>query len=153
MSAPPSSSKSKKSFEIKDKAGIVFTLSKFSSFQADQSGILNKALNVLTNNNINLTRIESKPSKYYREERAHDFYIDFKGTLQDENVAKMISELSKMSKHLTVTGTPEVPWFPTHISDLDKIGKTILREGEGIEAVDHPSFNDKAYKERRDFLT
>ena len=44
----------------------------------------------------------------------------------------MISDLSKMSKHLTVTGTPEVPWFPTHFSDLEKIGKKTLCEGEGI---------------------
>jgi hypothetical protein len=44
----------------------------------------------------------------------------------------MISELSRMSKHLTVCGTPEVPWFPTHQSDLEKIGKKTLSEGEGI---------------------
>jgi len=54
-----------------------------------------------------------------------------------------------MSKHLTVTGTPEVPWFPTHFSDLEMIGKKTLCEGEGIEMTDHPGFNDKAYKERR----
>lgn len=59
----------------------------------------------------------------------------------------MISELSKMSKHLTVTGTPEVPWFPTHFADLEKLGKTILHEGEGgIEMTDHPGFNDQEYK-------
>lgn len=55
----------------------------------------------------------------------------------------MISQLSKMSKHLTVTGTPEVPWFPTHFADLEKIGKKLLGEGEGIESVDHPAFTDK----------
>jgi hypothetical protein len=54
------------------------------------------------------------------------------GTLQDNNVIQMISDLSKMSKHLTVCGTPEVPWFPTHLSDVEKIGKKTLKEGEGI---------------------
>lgn len=47
----------------------------------DSPGILTKALNVLQKHEINLTWIESKPSKYYREEKAHDFYIDFEGTL------------------------------------------------------------------------
>ena len=99
-----------------------------------------------------MTRIESKPSKYYREERAHDFYIDFTGSLEDDNVIRMISDLSKMSKHLTVTGTPEVPWFPTHFADLETIGKTLLKEGEGIEMTDHPGFNDPIYKERRNMI-
>lgn len=64
----------------------------------------------------------------------------------------MISDLSKMSKHLTVTGTPEVPWFPTHFSDLEMIGKETLKEGEGIEMVDHPGFSDAVYKERRNAI-
>ena len=57
-----------------------------------------------------------------------------------------------MSKHLTVTGTPEVPWFPTHFADLENIGKTLLKEGEGIEMTDHPGFNDPVYKERRNMI-
>lgn len=64
----------------------------------------------------------------------------------------MISELSKMSKHLTVTGTPQVPWFPTHFADLENMGKTLLHEGEGIEMTDHPGFNDEVYKKRRDSI-
>jgi hypothetical protein len=64
-------------------------------------------------------------------------------------VRKAIGELSKLSKHLTITGTPEVPWFPTHLSDLEHIGKKLLSEGEGIEMTDHPGFNDPEYKKRR----
>ena len=58
-----------------------------------------------------------------------------------------------MSKHFTVTGTPEVPWFPTHIADINNIGKTLLGEGDGIEMTDHPGFNDKEYKGRRDYIS
>jgi phenylalanine-4-hydroxylase len=86
-------------------------------------------------------------------ERAHDFYIDFKGTLEDENVREAIGDLSKMSKHLTVCGTPEVPWFPTHIADLETMGKKTLSEGEGIQMTDHPGFHDEVYKERRNYIT
>ena len=48
-----------KNFEVSDKTGIVFTLS-------DQPGVLNKALETLSLHKINLTRIESRPSKHYR---------------------------------------------------------------------------------------
>ena len=116
---------SEKSFEVIDKTGIVFTLS-------DQPGVLNKALDTLTQHKINLTRIESRPSKHYRMQKAFDFYIDFYGQLGDENVRKAISQLSLISKHLTICGTPEVPWFPTHLSDLNKMGQNTLSEGEGI---------------------
>jgi phenylalanine-4-hydroxylase len=88
-----------KSFEVTDKQGLVFTLT-------DKPGILNDALLALSKHQINLSRIESKPSKFYREEKAHDFYIDFYGNLEDNNVRNAIGELSRMSKHLTITGTP-----------------------------------------------
>jgi len=58
---------------------------------------LNDALQVLCQNQIDLTRIESKPSKFYTVEKAHDFYVDFKGTTDDNNVRTAISDLSKIS--------------------------------------------------------
>lgn len=142
----PTTLRGQKFFEVVDKTGIVVTL-------ADQKGILNKALSVFDKNGIDLTHIHSKPSNYVRKERAFDMFISFKGSLEDDNVRDAISELSKMSCHLTVSGTPQVPWFPTHIQELNKIGKETLAEGEGIEMTDHPGFNDKEYKERRNFIT
>lgn len=44
-----------------------------------------------------------------------------------------------------ITGTPEVPFFPTNILDLDMIGKRILGAGDGIQDVDHPQFKDPEY--------
>ena len=51
-----------KFFEVKDKTGLVFTLE-------DKPGILNDALIQISNHNIDLTRIESKPSKYVTDSK------------------------------------------------------------------------------------
>ena len=47
-------------------------------------------------------------------------------------MSKAINELSIIAENVTEVGTPNVPWFPTHIEDFDKIGNTIYGEGEGI---------------------
>ena len=35
----------------------------------------------------------------------------------------------------------EVPWFPRHVSELDKIANKVMEAGKDIEA-DHPGFLD-----------
>ena len=84
-----------KYFEANDKTGIIVTLE-------DQRGVLNKALSVFDKNKVDLTHIQSKPSKYYKKTKAFDFYLDFMGTLEDESVRNVIGDLSRMSKHLTI---------------------------------------------------
>ena len=74
------------------------------------------------------------------------------GTLEDKNVQDAISELSKISSHITICGTPEVPWFPTQLFDFDQVGKTLLSEADGIQMTDHPAFNDEVYKKRRNSI-
>jgi phenylalanine-4-hydroxylase len=54
---------------------------------------------------------------------------------------------------VTIVGTPQVPWFPTQIMDFDNIGKRVLSSGDGIQATDHPGFNDPEYRKRRDVIT
>jgi phenylalanine-4-hydroxylase len=68
-------------------------------------------------------------------------------------VQNSIEELKKMSKSVTITGTPEVPWFPTAFEDFDNIGNRILGSGDGIQEVDHPGFNDAEYRKRREHIT
>lgn len=116
--------------------------------------MLNKALNILTSNQINMTRIQSKPSKFIHNNwRQVDFYIDIEGNPTDENVRKSLVELSLIADRVTEVGTPEVPWFPTRIEDFNYIGKRVLGEGDGIQEADHPSFRDPEYRKRRDFIT
>ena len=64
-----------------------------------------------------------------------------------------MEELKKISKKVTLVGTPEVPWFPTQIEDFDHIGKKVLTEGDGIQEADHPGFRDPVYRKRREEIT
>lgn len=59
---------------------MVFTLN-------EAPGVLNKALNILTGNKINMTRIASIPSKFIENNwRETDFFIDIEGLPTDKNV-------------------------------------------------------------------
>ena len=63
----------------------MFTLS-------ETHGILNKALNILTSNKINMTRINSKPSKFIENDwRQVEFHVDIEGRSEDKNVIRAIA--------------------------------------------------------------
>ena len=87
------------------------------------------------------------------DEKIIDFYADFDGKVEDPHVDAAMNELKKISSKVTVVGTPEVPWFPTHLEDFDHIGRRILSSGNGIQETDHPGFNDREYRQRRDLIT
>jgi prephenate dehydratase len=54
---------------------------------SEAPGMLNKALNILTSNQINMTRISSRPSKFIINNwRQVDFFIDIEGNPTDTNV-------------------------------------------------------------------
>ena len=67
-------------WETSNRTSLLFTLS-------ESHGILNKALNILTSNKINMTRINSKPSKFIENDwRQVEFHVDIEGTLDDPAV-------------------------------------------------------------------
>jgi prephenate dehydratase len=115
-----------KLWETENMTSLSFTL-------VERPGILNDALSVFTKNNVNMTRIQSKPSKFNTgEKRKVEFFIDITGKLTDKPVVTAISQLYQFAERVTEVGTPEVPWFPTRIEDFDDIGNKLLAEGEGI---------------------
>lgn len=133
-------------WEIEDRTSILFSL-------ADQPGILQKALNIFTNHGINLTRIQSRPTKLIEKNKIIEFFADFEGNLHDPHVHQAIEDLKSLAAKVTIMGTPQVPWFPTQIEDFDHIGKRVLSSGDGIQETDHPGFNDPEYRQRRSMIT
>ncbi len=80
----------------KDKTSIVFSVK-------DEVGALHQMLLPFKRNKINLTKIESRPSK----KRAWDYYffIDMEGHIKDKVVNEAIKELEKKCKFLKVLGS------------------------------------------------
>ena len=68
----------------------------------DKSNTLVNTLNVFGKNNINLIKIESRPSKI---ERGTIFFIDFEGCDDDLNVQQALTRGSQKSTFLKVLGS------------------------------------------------
>ena len=109
-----------------------------------------RVLNVFNQNQIDSLRIQSRPVKWIRNnQRLFEFEIDFHGRTDDTNVKAALSEVSTFANNIQELEAITVPWFPQNIHDFDHIGKKVLKEGDGIEEIDHPSFRDKEYVARR----
>lgn len=80
----------------KDKTSIVFSLK-------DRVGVLHDALAPFKKYNINLTKIESRPSKQRPWE--YVFFVDFVGHINDRNVKKAICELEKLCTYYKFLGS------------------------------------------------
>ncbi len=69
-----------------DKTSIVFSTKNI-------AGALSNVLNVFKQHNINLSYIDSRPSKKNLKE--YNFYIDFNGHVEDENIKLALAELKQ----------------------------------------------------------
>ncbi len=80
----------------KDRTSIIFSIK-------DKMGALHAMLTPFYKNKINLTKIESRPSK----KKAWDYYffVDFEGHRLDKNVKKALGQLEGMCKYLKVVGS------------------------------------------------
>lgn len=79
-----------------DKTSIVFSVK-------DKIGALHDMLLPFKNNNINLTKIESRPSKKRAWE--YFFFIDMVGHAKDKNVKKALDVLEEKTKFLKILGS------------------------------------------------
>jgi len=85
----------------KDRTSILFSIK-------DKVGALHAMLAPFSKNRINLTKIESRPSK----KKAWDYYffVDFEGHREDQNVKRALSQLEDMCKYLKILGSyPDTP--------------------------------------------
>jgi chorismate mutase/prephenate dehydratase len=79
-----------------DKTSIMFSVK-------DRSGALHDVLVPFKRHKINMTKIESRPSKVKAWE--YYFFVDIQGHYTDARVARALSELSRSSAYLKVLGS------------------------------------------------
>jgi phenylalanine-4-hydroxylase len=105
----------------------------------DGVGSLTEVLNVFKRHGVNLTRIESRPSK---RSSAFEFTVD----TDRAPPPALLSDLRLYS--MSQVQPRRVPWFPTRMRDIDSFSTRTLDAGAELEA-DHPGFSDAVYRERR----
>jgi chorismate mutase/prephenate dehydratase len=89
----------------------------FSLHDGRRCGALRRVLEIFDSNGVNLTRIESRPSR----QRAWDyvFLVDLDGHRDDGDVARVVSDLSARCESVTLMGS-----YPRYrASDTGPIGK------------------------------
>lgn len=79
-----------------DKTSITFSTE-------NKAGALNKILTILEEHDINMSYIDSRPSK--KELGEYVFYIDFEGHILDEKVKKAFEEIKPLVKMFYVIGS------------------------------------------------
>ena len=79
----------------KDKTSVVFSVK-------DRPGILKDALSAFSNEGINLTRIESRPSR--RRMWTYVFFADFQGHPEEERVARALEALEEYCPYVSLIG-------------------------------------------------
>jgi len=81
----------------KDKTSIVFYT------ERDRPGVLHEILGEFAKRNINLTKIESRPSKKALGD--YLFFIDFEGHREDEVIKEALEEIKKKTAMLKILGS------------------------------------------------
>lgn len=79
-----------------DKTAILFTT-------AHRSGALVEALNIFAKHKVNLTNIDTRPSK--RQNWEYFFFVDAEGHIEDDNLIAAIDELKPICSELLVLGS------------------------------------------------
>lgn len=80
----------------RDRTSFIFSV-------VDAVGSLHRALAPLSKHKINMTRIESRPSK--RKAWAYFFFVDVEGHSEDPSVAKALGELGKHCSFVKILGS------------------------------------------------
>eukprot|EP01133_Synstelium_polycarpum_P014088 gene14088-16610_t len=118
---------------------------------SDKIGGLQEYLSIIKNHNLNIVRIESRPSK--TDKFDYDFFLDIASEKKDtQGVDAVIQDLKSKGVDATIlTETKKVdaiPWFPRKLADLDLFANKVMEMGSDLSS-DHPGATDAVYRERR----
>lgn len=115
----------------------------------DRPGALAEMLSFFAAHHVNITRLESRPSKKQLDGKfTFVMYIDFDGSRGEAHVDALLHELGQHSHNLLVLDKTDVPWFPRQAAQLDAIANRVLDAGVDLTS-DHPGFSDPVYRARR----
>uniref|UniRef100_A0A673BNY8 Phenylalanine-4-hydroxylase n=2 Tax=Sphaeramia orbicularis TaxID=375764 RepID=A0A673BNY8_9TELE len=122
----------------------------------EEVGALAKALRLFEDKGINLTHIESRPSRMNKDQ--YEFFISVDSSSSqalDEvidglrtQISGHVHELSRNKKKDTGECSEKIAMVPYDIQDLDRFANQILSYGSELDA-DHPGFTDPVYRARR----
>lgn len=115
----------------------------------DCPGALAEMLSYFAAHNVNITRLESRPTKKQLDGKfTFVMYLDFDGSRGEAHVDALLNELGQHTHSLLVLDKTDVPWFPRQASQLDAIANRVLDAGVDLTS-EHPGFSDPVYRARR----
>jgi len=118
----------------------------------------NPALINLTNtcqkHNMYVSSYITRPSLIFDSNKNVEYECTIEGYDKNDNKIKsFISDLNKTNDiHDIQFKSVNVPYFPTSLDDVEKMGKIVLSGGNQLINEDHPGFNDKQYVSRRNHI-
>ncbi len=89
-------SKNKSPITKNDKTSIIFSIK-------HEPGSLYRIIENFHNNNINLTKIESRPTKENTWE--YNFYVDFEGHSEDSRISEMLDKIKQDTLFMKILGS------------------------------------------------
>ncbi|KAK6736327.1 hypothetical protein RB195_019168 [Necator americanus] len=132
------------------KKTIVFTLK-------EKPGALAETLRIFQAHEVNLSHIESRPSKTHAG--CYEILVECEEDSSQHKIDDLIQLFKKKGNGLMVQdwnarikqNKDSIPWFPRRIADIDQFANRILSYGAELDA-DHPGFKDPVYRERRKYF-
>ena len=116
----------------------------------EKVGALGEILDLFKGQEVNISHIESRPSK--RPEDV-DFFLDVHcSSDQLKTVLPKLSVSARFVHVLDESGADKSQiWFPRKMVDLDMYADRVLTYGSELSS-DHPGFKDPVYRKRRKFF-